>query len=146
MIKNYLPFIKIDTQAGKKRGQPAKKESKPAKPAPKAQEPKNYLEKQEEARIDNGADNPEPEEPEHIVLRKNLLYLMQLCNKDQIGVIFQLLLKNCPESIDYEEDGSVNIHGEKLDDKMANRLNELVELWGISLKNVIITPNPTKKK
>ena len=36
---------------------------------------------------------------------------MQLCNKDQIGVIFQLLLNHCPNVIDFEEDGSVNIHG-----------------------------------
>ena len=36
---------------------------------------------------------------------------MQLSNKDQIGVIFQLLVSSNSDAIDFEEDGSVNIHG-----------------------------------
>lgn len=49
MIRNYLPFVKIDTSGGKKKG-PPKKEAKVVKAPPKAQEPKTYLEKQQEAK------------------------------------------------------------------------------------------------
>lgn len=42
MIKNYLPFVKIDASGGKKKG-PPKKEPKVSKAPAKAQEPKTYL-------------------------------------------------------------------------------------------------------
>ena len=146
MVKNYLPFVKIETQAGKKKGPGPKKEQKPAtKHTSKNQEPKTYLEKQEEAKNDGNIENQEPEEPEHVVKRKNLLYLMQLCNKEQIGVIFLLLRTNCPESINYDEDGSVNIQADKIEDKMITRLSELMELWGNSMKNVVFTTGGRRK-
>jgi hypothetical protein len=133
----------MENTASKKKNN--KKEVKPAKAPAKIQEPKTYLEKQEEAKNEHELDHQEPEEPPHVAERKNLLYLMQLCTKEQIGVIFMLLKNNCAECLSFDTTGAVSVHGEKVSDAMLKRLTSLMEMWGISFKNVTLTNNNKRK-
>ena len=43
MVKNYLPFVKIDAQPGKKKGNQKKESKTPVKPPQKNLEPRTYL-------------------------------------------------------------------------------------------------------
>lgn len=53
-----------------------------------------------------------------------------------------MIHKNCPEAIDFDEEGEAVVRGERLDDNIVKRLNNLMEMWGISFKVIA----PTKKK
>ena len=71
--------MKLDSNQGKKKQ--TKKESKATKQNNKIQlaQPKNYMEKQEEARNENDAED-NADEPPHIIEKKNFLYFVHLCN------------------------------------------------------------------
>ena len=125
IIKNYLPFVKVESQAKRK----PKKEGKKSKL--QLGQPKNYQEKREEARQEE-ADDP-PEDP-LVTDRKNFLYFVHLCNGEQAGVVFLLIHNNCPAALHFDEDGNAHVRGELLDDSLVRRLNSLLEMWGIGPK------------
>lgn len=93
MIRNYVPFVKIENPTDKRRG-PHKKDAVIMKTKIKVPqpEPKDYLEKKEEE------EKPEevPEETEFSKQRKHFLMYIPLCTPEQVGVIFMLIHKNCP--------------------------------------------------
>ena len=60
-----------------------------------------------------------------------------MCSGEQIGVVFLLIKNNCPEALEYDEEGSINVRTEKLDDNLVKRLNNLLEMWGVILKPVV---------
>jgi hypothetical protein len=69
---------------------------------------------------------------------------MQLCTKEQIGVIFLLIKSNCPDCLKFDQNGVVSVQGEKIHDSLITRLTTLIQMWGISFKNVGLTNNKRK--
>ena len=127
MIRNYVPFVKAETAADKRKNAPKANVKKvPAKTT--EAEPKDYMQKQEEK-----ADKPmeEPKESEHEKVRKQFLMLVPLCTPEQVGVLFLLTQKHNEEALTYDEKGNVSISMDEVTDQMLGRLMDQMDMWGI---------------
>ena len=54
-----------------------------------------------------------------------------LCSPEQVGVIFQLLNKYAPESLEFDGEGGANVHMEKVEDSLLKRMTDQLDMWGI---------------
>lgn len=86
------------------------------------------------------------EEPPHFIERKNFLFYIHLCSGEQVGVVFMLIKNNCEEALNYDEDGTVEIMSEKIDDDLMKRLNNLLDMWGIGPKGYVTSSFGSRKK
>jgi hypothetical protein len=42
-----------------------------------------------------------------------------------------LIKNNCPEALKYDENGTVDLLSEKIEDSLMKRVNNLLSMWGI---------------
>ena len=53
------------------------------------------------------------------------------CTPEQVGVMFMLMNKHCPEALEFNEEGGVKISMEMVPDQMLDRLLNQLDMWGI---------------
>ena len=130
MIRNYVPFVKIENPNDRRRG-PKKETTVVAVPKKNTikvpqPEPKDYLEKKEE-------EKPEEEviETEFSKQRKHFLLCVPYCSYEQVGVVFQLINKYAPDAIEYTDQGRPNIQMDAIPDVLMKRLLDQLDMWGI---------------
>lgn len=78
-------------------------------------------------------------ESEYTKQRKHFLMYIPLCSPEQVGVIFMLLNKNCPEALEFDDSGGVNVVMDNVGDALVKRLIDQLDMWGVGYA-------PTKRK